>query len=180
VKKIFIVLLLLALSASATTAQIGNTVRSFTKSLIHDDLELKFLQVSKLSKGIFKFDGHYFLSQKADQIYLVGLVTHRGEDQILSQAIYFPDDPTKWNFFIIAEFLFEAVGWGIDIKTIIKTLRPMFKETADKFLMLDEYEKQHVSVHAIRELGAYKLIVKRIPAGDWVVTIADKKSRIGP
>lgn len=165
--------------SSLATAQIGNTVKSFKNSLVYDDLELKFLQVSKLSKGIFKFDGHYYLSQKLDQIYLVELVTKRGEYKILSQALYFPDDPTKWNFFTVAEFIYEAVGWSISLKKIILIIKPMFRETGDKFMLLDEYEKQHVSVGTEKIVGNYKFTIKRIPAGDWVTTVADRSTRVG-
>ncbi len=165
--------------SSLATAQIGNTVKSFKNSLVYEDLELKFLQVGKLSKGIFKYDGHYYLSQKLDQIYLVELVTNRGENKILAQALYFPDDPSKWNFFTVAEFIYEAVGSGMPLKKIIMTIKPMFRETADKYLMLDEYEKQHVSVYTEKNVGSYKFVIKRIPAGDWVATVADRSNRIG-
>lgn len=162
------------------SAELGNTVKRFKNSLIYDDLELKFLHLSSLSRGIHKYDGYYFMSKLKKKIYLVGLITERDEKEIVGQSLYFPDDPKMWNFFTVSDFIYEATGWKVSIKDIIKTIRPMFKDTINKYILLDEYEKQYQTVYSSNQIGEYEVFVKRIPAGDWVVTIAEKSSHIGP
>lgn len=161
-------------------AELGNTVKRFKHSLIYEDLELKFLQLSPLSKGIHKYDSYYFLSKLEKKIYLVRLITKRDEKKIIGQSLYFPDDPAMWNFFTVSEFIYEATGWKVSVKEIIKTIRPMFKDTINKYVLLDEYEKQYQTVYSSNQVGEYEVFVKRIPAGDWVVTIAEESSHIGP
>jgi hypothetical protein len=169
-KRCIVAVLLLTVTTTAT-AEIGNTVNNFTNSFFYENLYLKFLQVDKLSKGIFKFDGYYYLSERLNEVYLAELITNRDEREIISQAIYFPDDTTKWNLFVIAEFTREAVGHKMSLLEIIPVIKPMFAEASYEFLMLDEYEKQHTSVIIERTLGDYKFVLKRLSAGDWVLTI---------
>lgn len=176
VKRCIIIVLLLAIATNAS-AEIGRRVRDFQTTFFYLEAELKFHNFTQLAKGKKKFDGHYFLSQNEDEIYLAELVTERGGKIVVAQSLYFPEDPTLWNLFNVVYFIHEGMGGMADPGDILDVFKEMLKELKEK---MDEFLAEHLidqTVYVEKEFEGFNLTLKRLVMGDMVVTVEKKKRK---
>jgi hypothetical protein len=163
---------LFLLGVPCSQAQVGGKVEDFPDTDLFREACLEFYSKNALIQGKTKYDGYYYLSKKTEKIYLAELITRRGSNTIVSQSLHFPDDPKRWDVFTVAGFVNEAIGGTAEMHDILNKIRGMFREVVVELELVPNRDDLEESIYSKGVFRGHDIVVKRIPAGDWVVVIA--------